>query len=98
MPLPYHPKRGEVLVCDFSTGFRAPEMVKIRPVIVMSSKESHSRRLCTVVPISTTSPKPVKSWHHNLLPFAIPGWECADPMWAKCDMVQTVSFDRLNKP
>lgn len=98
MTLPYFPSRGEVLICDFSTGFQPPEMVKKRPVVVVSCKVSHSRRLCTVVPFSTTEPKPVMSWHHPLPHVKVPGLVANAPIWAKCDMLATVSFDRLNKP
>lgn len=98
MTLPYYPRRGEVLICDFSTGFQAPEMVKKRPVVVVSTKASHARQLCTVVPFSTTVPYPVRSWHHPLPHVKVPGLVASGPMWAKCDMLATVSFARLNKP
>ena len=98
MPLPYHPARGEVLICDFDTGFKPPEMVKKRPVVVVSTKESHGRKLCTVVPISTTESMKPSPWHHTLSHLTVPGWKATGPMWAKCDMIATVSFDRLNKP
>lgn len=98
MALPYFPKRGEVLVCDFDTGFQPPEMVKKRPVVVVSRKDTHNRRLCTVVPFSTTAPEPVHKWHHPLPHVQVPGLKAIDTMWAKCDMVVTVSFERLNKP
>jgi uncharacterized protein YifN (PemK superfamily) len=98
MPLPYFPRRGEVLICDFETGFKAPEMVKKRPVVVVSCKESHRRRLCTVVPFSTTAPDPALAWHHSLSHVVVPGLQASAPMWAKCDMLATVGFERLNKP
>jgi len=99
MALPYIPARGEILICDFNTGFRQPEMVKRRPTIVVSHKSSHGRRLCTVVPLSTTAPAPVKHWHYALSHVQIPGWDPqGKTMWAKCDMLATVSFDRLRKP
>lgn len=98
MALPYFPRRGEVLVCDFDTGFQPPEMVKKRPVVVVSRKDSHNRKLCTVVPFSTTAPNPVHNWHHPLPHVQVPGLQAMNTMWAKCDMVVTVSFDRLNKP
>jgi uncharacterized protein YifN (PemK superfamily) len=98
MALPYYPRRGEVLVCDFDTGFQPPEMVKKRPVVVISVKESHARKLCTVVPFSTTPAHPASPWHHPLPHLRIPGWQPTGPMWAKCDMLATVSFARLNKP
>ena len=34
--LPFQPKPGMLLMCDFDTGFRPPEMVKVRPVVVIS--------------------------------------------------------------
>lgn len=98
MALPYIPTRGEILICDFDTGFRQPEMVKRRPAVVVSHKSSHGRRLCTVVPLSTTAPVPVKTWHYALPHVQIPGWVAKATMWAKCDMLATVSFDRLTKP
>ncbi|MGN6319216.1 type II toxin-antitoxin system PemK/MazF family toxin [Trinickia sp.] len=99
MALPYIPARGEILICDFNTGFRQPEMVKRRPTIVVSHKSSHGRRLCTVVPLSTTAPAPVKHWHYDLSRVQIPGWDPqGKTMWAKCDMLATVSFERLTKP
>lgn len=98
MALPYFPCRGEVLVCDFDSGFQPPEMVKKRPVVVVSRKDSHARRLCTVVPFSTTKPTPVMPWHHPLPHVTVPGLHAATPIWAKCDMVATVSFERLHKP
>ncbi len=98
MALPYFPRRGEVLICDFDTGFQPPEMVKKRPVVVMSPKDSHHRQLCTVIPFSTTEPTPVRRWHHSLAHVKVPGMQAQAPMWAKCDMLVTVGFDRLNKP
>lgn len=92
------PKRGHVLICDFSSGFKAPEMVKVRPVIVVSPSETNSRRLCCVIPLSTTEPKPVKSWHVQLAKNPVPNWNPTAVIWAKCDMVMTVSFERLDRP
>lgn len=73
-------------------------MIKRRPVVVVSRHETHNRKLCTVVPISTTPPHPVHAWHHRMPHLRISGWTATDVMWAKCDMLATVSFDRLNKP
>jgi len=98
MSLPYYPRRGEVLICDFDSGFRPPEMVKRRPIVVLSSKQSNARRLCTVVPFSTTQPEPPACWHHCLPHLTVPGLQANDAMWAKCDMIATVGFDRLSKP
>jgi uncharacterized protein YifN (PemK superfamily) len=99
MALPYHPQRGEVLICDFDMGgFQPPEMVKVRPAVVVSVKRSHGRGLCTVVPFSTTAANPPSEWHHPLPHVTIPGWQATGSIWAKCDMIGTVSFARLNKP
>jgi uncharacterized protein YifN (PemK superfamily) len=31
MPLTFHPNAGDIVICDYSTGFQPPEMVKVRP-------------------------------------------------------------------
>lgn len=73
-------------------------MVKRRPVVVISRHETHGRNLCTVVPLSTTAPAPPRSWHHPLPHLAVIGWNAKAPIWAKCDMICTVSTERLRKP
>lgn len=98
MPLPYHPRQGEILVCDFDDSAIGAEMVKRRPAVVVSRKDAHSGSLCTVVPLSTTAPKLPQAWHHPLPHVRVTGWQANGVMWAKCDMLATVSFDRLNKP
>ena len=60
MALTFHPKPGTILMCDFSAGFKAPEMVKVRPVIVVSPKRKHCSGLCTVVAISTVTPTTIE--------------------------------------
>ncbi len=94
MPLRFHPKRGQVLMCDFSTGFKAPEMVKNRPVVVLSNRH---RELATVVPISTTEPRPIEACHHELDDASMPLPLRGKPHWAKCDMVTTVGLWRLDR-
>lgn len=91
----YYPRPGDVLNCNFN-GFIEPEIVKPRPVVVVSGRERHAGRLCTVVPLSTTAPHPIKSWHCEIAA-VIPGWS-SDTHWIKGDMIYTVSFDRLTKP
>lgn len=100
MPLNgYFPKRGDVLLCDFSRGFVPPEIVKAgRPVVVISDSMRHSQRLCTVVPLSTVAPRPMQAWHHKMDINHIPTVLSGKDSWAKCDMLYTVSFDRLDKP
>lgn len=97
MPLSFHPQQGMVLICDFTTGFKAPEMVKRRPVVVVSPRPRRNTQLCIVVPLSTTSPSPVESHHHCLAPASLPGSLATRQTWAKCDMLVTVSLDRLDR-
>lgn len=95
MPITFHPRRGDILICDFDTGFQAPEMVKIRPVVVVSPRRRSGPGLCTVVPLSSTAPNPIEPYHHRLSPMAYP--PARGPMWAKCDMAVTVSCTRLDR-
>ncbi len=89
---------GTVLLCNYDLGgFRPPEMVKRRPAIVISPRLPFRDGLCTVVPISGDQPS------HDVdyvvrLEFDPP---LPDPfsykvVWAKCDMLATVGFERLD--
>lgn len=99
MALSYYPSPGEILLCDYGSGFIVPEMVKRRPVVVVSPRLRKRADLVAVVPLSTTPPNPVEL-HHCSITLAVPlPKPFEEPqMWAKCDMVATVSFERLNKP
>ena len=97
MGIEFHPGQGTIVICDYSTGVIVPEMVKRRPVIVICKQMKNRPRLCTVIPLSTTPPDPVESYHAEIkLPFALPPPYDAETQWVKGDMVNTVSFDRLN--
>jgi uncharacterized protein YifN (PemK superfamily) len=97
MGIQFHPGQGTVVICDYSTGFIVPEMVKRRPVIIICKPRQRRPRLCTVIPLSTTAPNPVEDYHAEIrLPFALPAPFDAGTQWVKGDMVNTVSFDRLN--
>lgn len=97
MPLSIHPEVGTILVCNYS-GFREPEMVKSRLAVVISPRLKRRNNLCTVVPLSTTDPQPVEEFHHLVtLPREVPGFEGLSK-WAKCDMLATVGFHRLQLP
>ncbi|KAA6178284.1 hypothetical protein F3K50_05300 [Pseudomonas marginalis] len=92
MTLLYQPKEGSVLICDFR-GYEVPEIIKIRPVIVMRRHRTN-KLLVTVVPLSTTPPQTVLA-HHLQLESHLQG---ANPVcWAKCDIVATVSLGRLDR-
>ena len=98
MPIQEHPAIGTLLLCDFTAGFKEPEMTKRRPVIVISPKISVRPRLCTVVPISTAPPKIPMPYHYeltNIDPPLPPPYE-KGPNWVKGDMVTSVGFHRLD--
>lgn len=93
MPITYHPAVREVLWCQFD-GVE-PEMVKRRTVVVISPKSVQRARLVTVVPLSTTPPDPMHPWHCQLEKDPLPHASGAT-VYAKCDMVAVVCFDRLH--
>ncbi len=97
MALSFHPEAGTILICDYDTGFVPPEMVKRRPVVVISPRFKHRTGLCSVVPLSTTNPVPPMPWHHRLaIEPPLPRPFDSATAWAKCDHVATVSFARLH--
>ena len=95
MSITFYPKPGTLLVCDFTTGFREPEMVKVRNVVVVSRPQDS--KVCTVVPLSTTPPDPVEKWHHKIAQKSLPEEKRGLELWAKCDMVVTVGHLRLDR-
>jgi mRNA interferase MazF len=98
MSLRYHPEIGTILICDFQ-GFIEPEMVKRRPVIVVSPRLRNRDRQCTVVPLSTKAPYPIMAYHYKLkLDDPLPEPYASPFQWVKGDMLATVSFDRLSLP
>jgi mRNA interferase MazF len=97
MPIQYPPHLGEILICDYDSGFKPPEMVKRRPVVVVSPRRHSGSGLCTVVPLSTSAPHPVEPFHHRIVlanPLPHPKFNAAE-MWAKADIVSTVAYWRL---
>ncbi|MCE5269379.1 MAG: type II toxin-antitoxin system PemK/MazF family toxin [Planctomycetaceae bacterium] len=96
MSILYHPRPGTLLLCDFDSGFRPPEIVKKRPVVVISRTHTD---LVSVVPISTTTPNRIEAWHHQLEERSIPRFldRWWVPHWAKCDIIMTVAFHRLDR-
>jgi uncharacterized protein YifN (PemK superfamily) len=94
MALLYQPRPGAVVMCDFR-GYVIPEMVKVRPVVVLA-RNRKNRQLVTVVPLSTTAPTALEDYHHELAANPLPG-KAGVVCWAKCDMVATVSLARLDR-
>ena len=97
MPLIFPPFPGTILRCDF-TNFKAPEMTKIRPVVLLSPKlQDAIRTTLLVIPLSTTEPSPAHNHHlkvclpGEIIPVGL-GGEC----WVKGDMVYSLSLDRLS--
>ena len=90
----FHPKAGMLLMCDFNTGFKPPEMVKVRPVVVIACK---GNQLATVVPVSTVEPIPCEAWHYEMTRLALPKCFQSERCWAKCDMLSCVAFWRLDR-
>ena len=96
MVLRFHPKEGMFLVCDYR-GYEKPEMVKRRPVVVISPRFRTREGLCTVVPLSCSTPDPVMPYHVLLeLDRPLGGRWQQMTLWAKCDMVTVASFKRLD--
>ena len=94
MPLLFQPKAQSVIMCDFG-GFLVPEMIKVRPVVVIS-KHKHNKKLVTVIPLSTTKPTTMYGYHHELILNPLPDKPKVQ-CWAKCDMIYTVSLARLDR-
>jgi uncharacterized protein YifN (PemK superfamily) len=97
MPIHEHPATGAILMCNFDGGFRVPEMVKRRPVVVLSPKIRGRHHLCTVVSLSTDTPDPIMPYHCqiDIRPRLPAPWE-SDGVWVKGDMVNAVGFHRLD--
>lgn len=82
-------------MCDFS-GFKEPEMNKVRPVIVTSPRLPNRSEIVAVVPISLTAPQ-------KEIPFVVKLSKNYHPMerddlpcWAKCDMLLNIGRFRLD--
>ncbi len=87
------------MLCDFSTGFKEPEMVKAsRPVIILSGHIAGRSSLVTVVACSTVEPDIVRDYHYKLPTRSMPKTKhfMGRDTWVKGDMVSTVAFHRLD--
>ena len=99
MALEFHPRPGQLLHCDFSTGFREPEMVKSnRPVVVLTPSMVGRGALVTVAALSTVKPDPIMPYHLEIPKSCMPmlGRFQEDSSWLKGDMVYAVGFHRLD--
>lgn len=90
---------GQVLICDYRTGFREPEMVKERLVVVVSPRLPYRDGLCAVVPLSQSPPRSGLRYQCKIeLPFEAPKPYEGTFKFAKADMIATVAFRRLSMP
>ncbi len=96
MALKFHPEPGTIVICDFK-GFNAPEMVKKRPVVIISPRYKRQTGRCVIVPLSTTQPNPIENWH-CFVNFDKPLGKhfAAIGAWAICNMPYAVSYERLD--
>ncbi len=81
-------------MCDFR-GFEIPEMVKVRPIMVISPRLPYRSGLAAIVPISLTAPQHAEPFVVRLSKNYHPREDDALPCWAKCDMVLNIGLQRL---
>jgi mRNA interferase MazF len=96
MALKYPVVPKTILLCDYNMGgFRAPEMVKRRPVVVLVGRLPRRDYLHTVVPLSGSESG---ANHHCRIELdePLPGKFAQTVWWVKADMVSTVCFERLD--
>jgi uncharacterized protein YifN (PemK superfamily) len=87
MAITFVPDAGDVLMCNFE-GFCAPEMTKIRHVVVLSPRRRRTiPDTYLVVPISATQPASPEPCHCEFAPRSYHFFDEALPVWAKADMV-----------
>lgn len=98
MPITFVPDAGDVLMCDFTTGFQPPEMVKVRKVVVLSVRSRVTiPDTYLVVPLSKTAPSPPEGCHHEFKPRSYHFLDEIESVWAKADMVTCVGKHRLDR-
>ena len=93
-----HPRPGQILYCDFSAGFKQPELVKKRPVVTLTPALDGRKGLVTVIGLSTVRPSPVRDYHVELPKTSLPmlGDFQTRETWVKGDMIYAVGFHRLD--
>lgn len=99
MAITFHPQPGQILLCDFSQGFKEPEMVKShRPVIVLTAPMVGRANLVTVLALSTKQPDNIMPFHYKIPRKSMPqlGRFQENDTWVKGDMIYTAGFHRLD--
>jgi uncharacterized protein YifN (PemK superfamily) len=98
MALSFIPDAGDVLMCDFTTGFIPPEMTKLRKVIVLSPRaRDHFPDTYIVAPVSKTPPASTRETHCEFKARSYDFFDSIEPVWAKADMLACVSKHRLDR-
>jgi uncharacterized protein YifN (PemK superfamily) len=97
MSINFYPKPAQVLICNFETGFVPPEMVKLRRVVILSSYQLNKRGICTVVPLSTTTPNKINDFHFVIQAGKYKFLSMQKDIWVKADMITTISIARLDR-
>ena len=99
MGLKFPPRVGQVLLCEFPSSLTPPEMVKTRPVVVVTPRLTGRSGLVGIVPLSTTAPHPICSHPCRVAMSSMPRPLQATTLeiWAKCDMVYTFCLARLDR-
>lgn len=98
MGLSYYPRQGEIVRCAYDYDVIDPEMRKPRPAVIISPRLRRRPMLVAVIPLSYTAPEPSEDYHCQLeLQRPLPKPFDSPMCWAKCDMVATVSLDRLDR-
>lgn len=95
----FHPKPGQILLCDFEPGFKEPEMIKKnRPVVVLTGSIKGRANLITVAALSHSEPTPLQPYHYKIPRQSMPMVNRfqAEDSWLKGDMIYTFGFHRFN--
>ena len=71
-------------------------MVKRRPVILISRYRRFDPGTCTIVPLSKTAPRQIETHHYKMPEGILPAEMDNGDSWVKCDMIDTVCYQRLN--
>lgn len=97
MAIKFAPDSGQILMCDFTTGFMVrPEMQKIRHCISVSPKQHTGT--CLIVPLSLDPPKHIMPWHYLVPSHQYLCMDCGADVWAKGDMLTHAGYLRLSRP
>jgi len=94
MAITFHPIPGQILLCDFSQGFKEPEMVKSkRPVFVLTGA-IRGRANLDYRTIEYNAPVPPQSYHYKLPRQSMPmigRFQDCDS-WVKADMIVSIKI------